>query len=242
MPDLSVVVLAYNEVANLRPATDELLGELRATGRRWELVLVDDGSTDGTSGVADQIAAENPGVRVVHHGVNLGLGGGYRTGFREAAGDLVTFFPADGQFPASIVSQFLPLAARHDLVLGYLPERESSLVAKGLSLGERLLYRLLFGRFPRFQGIFMIRRRLLAELPLVSDGRGWAIVMELILRAARGPYKIVSVPTTCRARLSGASKVNNLKTIAANLEQLVALRRLLATPAGSPPTGRSAGT
>src|SRR5262249_48668612 len=75
---------------------------------------------------------------------------------------------------------------------------DDSWLAKGLSLGERLLYRLLFGRFPRFQGIFMIRRRLLGELPLLSDGRGWGIVMELILRAARGPYALVRVPTEWR--------------------------------------------
>src|SRR5215831_10440940 len=242
MPDLSVVVLAYNEAANLRPAALELLGELRASGKSFELILVDDGSTDGTGPIADELAAEEGGVRAVHHGTNLGLGGGYRTGLREATGDFITFFPADGQFPATIVGQFLPLAATHDLVLGYLPERASSLVARGLSYAERLLYRALFGGLPRFQGIFMVRRRVVAELPLVSDGRGWAIVMELILRAARGPYAVVSVPTPCRARLSGESKVQNLRTIAANLRQLIVLRRQLASSARSRPTGRSAGT
>src|SRR5262245_56356669 len=152
MPDLSVVVLAYNEAQNLRPAALELLRELEASGRSFELVLVDDGSTDGTGAIADELAAGHRGVRAVHHGTNLGLGGGYRTGLREATGDLVTFFPADGQFPATIIGQFLPLAATHDLVLGYLPERASSWVAKGLSLAERVLYRTLFGSLPRFQG------------------------------------------------------------------------------------------
>lgn len=233
--DLSVVVLAYNEAENLEPVVLELLGELRASGRSFELVVVDDGSTDATGTLADTLAAREPGVRVVHHGVNLGLGGGYRTGLREARGTLLTFFPADGQFPATIITQFLPLAAAHDLVLGYLPERASSWVAKGLSLAERVLYRLLFGRFPRFQGIFMIQRRLIDEIPLVSEGRGWAIVMELIVRAARGPYRITSVPTECRPRRAGASKVQNARTIVANLRQVVALRRLIATPAQTGP-------
>jgi len=231
-PELSVVVLAYNEVECLEPSVEEILGELRASGRRFELILVDDGSTDGTSEVADGLATLVREIRVVHHGENLGLGGGYRTGFREARGDLVTFFPADGQFPASIIGQFLPYAADHDLVLGYLPDRASSIVAKALSAGERVLYRVLFGKFPRFQGIFMIRRRLLEEIPLHSEGRGWAIVMELILRAARRRYRLVSVATPCRPRQAGESKVMNARTIRANLEQLFALRRLMARSDG----------
>lgn len=227
-PRLTVVVLAYDEAENLRPAIAELLAELDVVGVPAELLIVDDGSTDGTGAIADELAAADARVRVIHHPGNLGLGGGYRTGFANARGELVTFFPADGQFPAEIVRQFLPRAADADLVLGYLPERRPSVVGRALSAAERVLYRLLFGPMPRFQGILMVRRRLLDELPLASSGRGWAIVMELILRASRGGYRLVSVPTAVRPRRSGASKVNNVRTIVANLKQVLALRRELA--------------
>ena len=108
-------------------------------------------------------------------------------------------------------------------MLGYIPKRRSTLVAKGLSLAERVLYRGLFGPMPKFQGILMIRRAILAQVPLVSQGRGWAVVMELILRVYRGPYRVVSVANELRPRLSGESKVNNLRTIRANVEQMLAL-------------------
>jgi glycosyltransferase involved in cell wall biosynthesis len=225
--ELSVVVLAFNEVDNLRQALAELLAELARLGRRWELIIVDDGSSDGTSALADRLAEEQPGVRVVHHPSNLGLGGGYRTGFREARGEWLTFFPADAQFPASIIGLFWPHTPRADMVLGYLPKRDGDLVGRTLSLAERALYRLLFRSFPRFQGIMLFRRKLLDEIPLVSEGRGWAVVMELILRASRGPYRLVSVPTELRPRLSGQSKVNNVRGIVANLKQLWTLSRKL---------------
>lgn len=226
-PELSVVVLAFNEVDNLPQALAELLAELQALRARWELIIVDDGSSDGTGPLADSLALQQPGVRVVHHAQNLGLGGGYRTGFREARGDWLTFFPADAQFPARIIGQFWAKRADADMVLGYLPKRDRDLVAKTLSLVERGLYRLLFRSFPRFQGIMLFRRQLLAEIPLVSEGRGWAVVMELILRASRGRYRLLSVPTEVRPRLSGESKVNNVRSIVANLKQLWVLSQKL---------------
>jgi glycosyltransferase involved in cell wall biosynthesis len=218
-PQLSVVVLAFNEEKNLEPAVVELVAELRALGRSWELLIVDDGSSDATGRVADALAAREPALRVVHHPQNLGLGGGYRTGFREARGEWLTFFPADAQFPATIIGQFVAASGNADMVLGYLPARPD-LVGRALSFAERVLYRVLFSRLPRFQGIMLFRRQLLAEIPLSSEGRGWAIVMELIIRASRGPYRLVSLPTAVRPRLSGESKVNNLRSIVANLRQL----------------------
>lgn len=219
-----MVVLAFNEVANLTSAIGELASELARLGVDHELLLIDDGSTDGTGALADTLASGLPSMRVVHHAINLGLGGGYRTGFSQARGRYVTFFPADGQFPAAIIGQYLPLMPDADLILGYLPERRDSIVAKGLSYAERLLYRLLFGAMPTFQGIMMFRRSLLDVIPLHAQGRGWTVSMELILRVARGPYRIKNVPITLRPRMSGVSKVNNLRSIASNLRQVLALR------------------
>jgi glycosyltransferase involved in cell wall biosynthesis len=229
MPSLSVLVMAFNEAANLEAVVRELDSAVRALpgARQDEIVIIDDGSSDDTGLVADRLAASLPGVRVVHHDVNRGLGGVYRTGFEEARGDLLTFFPADGQFPATIIQAFYPLMETHDLVLGYLPRRQSSALAKGLSAAEKLLYRGLFGPMPRYQGIFMLRRPVLSALTLVTEGRGWGVVMEMVLKVFRGPYRVTSVPTTLRPRMSGQSKVNNPRTIWINLKQALALRRTL---------------
>jgi glycosyltransferase involved in cell wall biosynthesis len=224
---LSVVVLAYNEVDNLPHALSELLDELSLRPDDWELIIVDDGSTDGMGALADRLAEGRARVRVVHHATNLGLGGGYRTGFREARGEWLTFFPADAQFPAEIITAFYKHTPNVDMILGFLPKRDDDALGKALSLIERALYKLMFQSFPRFQGIMMFRRKLLDELPLVSEGRGWAIVMELILRASRGPYRLLSVPNEVRPRLSGSSKVSNVKNIVANLKQLWQLSRKL---------------
>lgn len=226
-PVVSVVVMAYNEVENVGVTLDELRAALRRLGVRYEIVVIDDGSTDGTGALVDALAASTDDVRVLHHGVNAGLGGVYRSGFRAAHGEYLTFFPADGQFPASIINKFLHAMTDADMVLGYLPDEDRPLLSKVLSWSERQLYALLFGRLPRFQGVLMFRRELLSAVELKSDGRGWAVLMELIIRIARGPYRVMSIPTEYRPRLSGHSKVNNLRTIRANLRQVIGLRGYL---------------
>jgi len=223
-PRVSVVLMAFNEAASLAAVTAEIHGELAGLGTGYELIIVDDGSSDGTDKIADEMAATLAGVRVCHHSINLGLGGVYRTGFTQARGDLVTFFPADGQFPATIIGHYLAAIDDTDMILGTLPERGGPVTARLLSLAERLLLRALFGHFPRFQGILMFRRSLLDGARLVSQGRGWTVLMEFILRQARAGVRIKNLPITIRPRADGASKVNNLRSIGSNLRQVLGLR------------------
>lgn len=223
-PLISVFVMAYNEAGNLETAAGELIGVLSETRKSYELVIIDDGSRDETGSIADRIAKNTKGARVIHHRNNKGLGGVYRTGFSSALGEYVTFFPADGQFPATIIKDFLPFMNRVDLALGYTPKRKSSLMSKGLSFFERVFLTLLFGKLPKFQGIVMFKKSILKKIDLKSSGRGWTVLMELIIRAKGLGLKIESLPTEIKPRLSGVSKVNNLSNVWSNLVQALSLR------------------
>ncbi len=226
-PKITSCVFAWDEVATLRPVVEEQLAALGALGVSYELLIIDDGSTDGTGEEADRLASEHAPVRVIHHGDNRGLGGVYRTGFANARGVFVTFFPADGQFPASILGTYYPLIESWDMVLGNLPGRRDTVVGAVLGRMERLLYRIAVGEMPRLEGVFIFRREILSRVPLKSVGRGWTIVWELLLRAQRKGYRLVGCANTLRPRTHGTSKVNNIPNIVANLRQLLALNRLL---------------
>jgi glycosyltransferase involved in cell wall biosynthesis len=225
--DVSVIVMAYNEAATLSSVLDEIDVVMRSSACSYEVIIVDDGSSDGTDQIADDAAQRLPSLTVLHHPTNRGIGEVYRSGFQAATGKYLTFLPADGQFPARIVTDFAPLMSQADLVLGYLPDIMRSPVATVLSWMERSLYRVMFGRLPRFQGIMMFRRTMLEDLGVKPGGRGWGILMEIIVRAKRSHLKIVSVPTSLRPRTSGKSKVNNLRSIWANIDQAIALWRSL---------------
>ena len=224
---LSIVIMAYNEAASLKMVADEITAAVQRLEISYELLIIDDGSTDATGEIADYLAQQSGVVRVVHHAPNGGLGAVYRTGFVEARGLYLTFFPADGQFPASCIEQLLAVMPNHDMVLGYIPSRRGMVLSRMLSLLERLLYRALFGVLPTFQGVLMFRRALLKNIELKSRGRGWTVLMELIIRTSRGGYRVTSIPTGVRPRFAGHSKVNNLRTIMANLIQVLELRRCL---------------
>ncbi len=86
--ELSVVVPVYNEIGCLDPLVDRVRGALDSAGIDWELVLVDDGSTDGSGEKMDELAAADDRIRVLHFEVNCGQTAGLDAGFRNARGAL----------------------------------------------------------------------------------------------------------------------------------------------------------
>jgi glycosyltransferase involved in cell wall biosynthesis len=231
MKDVSVVIMAYNEGSSITGVLSELDQAMAEGQYSHEIIVVNDGSTDATEQEALAYARTRSWVRVLSHATNRGIGEVYRTGFGAAVGTYVSFLPADGQFPARIIREFAELMKSYDLVLGYLPDQRRSLAAKALSLLERALYGLLFGRMPKFQGILMFKRGALESLDVKLGGRGWQVLMELIVRAQRAGYRIISVPNELRPRAVGISKVANIRHLWANFIQAMAIRwRLWRSP------------
>jgi glycosyltransferase involved in cell wall biosynthesis len=219
--------MAYNEESTIREVYQEVQNSLRDIGGKNEIIVVDDGSSDGTKEAISMMIEDSINDRAISYSSNRGLGSVYRTGFDEAKGKFVTFFPADGQFPASEIKDFYKLNLGADLVLGYLPQLKRSVVSIILSKIERLMYKFLLGPMPRFQGLFMFRREILERFELVSEGRGWGVVMEFIIRVSRNGGVIKSLPGTTYPRKVGKSKVNNLETMWSNLKQIFYLRKVL---------------
>jgi len=213
---VTVVVPTYNE----RPNLEELAARVLALGPAYALLVVDDGSPDGTGALADALAAANPGrVSVLHRRRKEGIGPAYVAGFGRAlaAGTpLVAQMDADLSHDPADLPRLVAAAEGADLVIGsrYVPGGGTagwSAWRRWLSRAGCVYARAAIGvEVADLTGGFKVwRRETLAALNLgriAADGYGFQI--ETTVRALRAGARVVEVPITFRERVAGRSKLS----------------------------------
>jgi dolichyl-phosphate beta-glucosyltransferase len=118
IPELSIVIPAYNEESRLPASLSQIAAYIRRSGRETEVIVVDDGSTDGTAGVCDPFRPDIPALRVISNGKNRGKGYSVRHGLLEARGHIVLFTDADLSAPIQEADKLLAALADHDVAIG----------------------------------------------------------------------------------------------------------------------------
>jgi hypothetical protein len=223
-PALSVVAIAYNEAESVTPVVRELLEALARAGIGFEVVLVDDGSTDDTAARMRELAAADPRVRVVSYRQNRGIGGALRAGFDAAAGDFVTWIPADGQIPPDAVLELYRRRGEGAMLTTVYRRRADPWYRHVISQTLNLLIRVHAGQPAKSGGNYLFARSAwAAHAPRGDDSMMLSTAFRQRLRDAGEP--IVEVAIDCRPRHAGSSKVLNPRTILRTLGGLFALRR-----------------
>ncbi|MBX9622538.1 MAG: glycosyltransferase family 2 protein [Gemmataceae bacterium] len=205
---LSLVIPAYNEAAVIRQAVAEAETALGRLFEDYEVIVVDDGSCDGTADLVAGLLPAATHTRLIRHGVNRGYGAALRTGFEAARGPLVAFTDADCQFDLADLGPMADLAAEYPVVVGYRVDRKDPWRRRFLSRGYNLLARTLCGTGVRDVdcALKVFRREVLADL--LPDSRGFFVNTEMLTRARLRGYAVTEVPVTHRPRLGGESKVS----------------------------------
>ena len=149
---LSYFFPAHDEAENIEALVEEALVELAPLAERFEIICVDDGSTDATGGLADRLAATHPGVvRVVHHPVNRGYGAAVRSGLAAARYPLICFTDGDRQFRLADLARLTDRLGEAadgvapDVVAGYRIRRADPAVRLVYARAYRAALRLFFG-------------------------------------------------------------------------------------------------
>jgi dolichol-phosphate mannosyltransferase len=209
-----VVIPTYNEAATIRRVVEGV----RAS-RRAHVLIVDDGSPDGTGEIADWLTARDHGVHVLHRTSKAGLGAAYRAGLRwgldsgyEALGEM----DADGSHDPADVPRLLDALGNADLVIGsrYVPGgavRNWPLHRRVLSRSGNLYVRSMTGLPVQdaTAGFRMFRRRTLLALGIdCVQSDGYSFQIELALRAHTAGFRVVEIPITFVERTEGASKMS----------------------------------
>ena len=232
---LSIFFPMWNEEAYVERAIDaakEVCDELVASGtiRDYELIVVDDASTDHTGKIADELVAEDSRVRVVHHPVNRKLGGSMKTGFAAATGDLVLYTDADLPFDMTEVHKAIRLMRyyRADIVSAYRFDRVGEGPSRAIyTFFYNILIRNLFGvRMRDINFAFKLcRREIFDHVRLQSEGS--FIDAELIIRARKLGYEVIQFGVDYFPRTRGESTLSSLSVIRRIVREMFTLRREL---------------
>lgn len=210
-----VVLPTYNEAETIR----EVVAGTLASTSAVDVLVVDDGSPDGTGVIADEIAAAEPRVHVMHRAQKGGLGPAYIAGFRRGMAqgyDAFLEMDSDLSHDPADVARLVAAVSEHDLVIGsrYIPGggvRNWSKVREGLSRGGNLYARLLlgFGLTDATSGFRCYRRALLETIPLEDvSSEGYGFQIEMAWRAWTQGFDVFEIPIVFVERRAGASKMS----------------------------------
>jgi len=225
---ISVFFPCYNEQANVARVTEQAVGVLDELGADYEIILVNDGSADDTGRIADEIAAGNDRIRVIHHERNLGYGAALQSGFRAARKELVFYTDGDGQFDIGEMPALLPLMADYDIVSCYRIDRQDNLVRKINGwLWTRVVGLVFSMRVRDVDCAFKLyRRRLFDEITMESTGA--LIDTEILARAVRKGYTITQKGVHHYPRTAGRQTGANVRVVLRAFKELWRLRRRIA--------------
>ncbi len=214
-PSISVFFPAYNDEASIGILVEKALALLPRYTEDYEVIVVNDGSRDGTAAVLDDLARTEPNLRVIHHPRNRGYGGALRTGFLHATKDLVFYTDGDGQYDVNELATLLPLLSDEvDVVNGFKLKRADTQLRIVLGGIYKRLARTLYGLPIRDVDcdFRLLRRSALQSIDLVSN-RG-SICTEMIYKLHAAGYRFTETPVHHYPRLHGRSQFFTLRRVA----------------------------
>jgi glycosyltransferase involved in cell wall biosynthesis len=196
---------------------------LKKLNADFEVIIVDDGSSDDTGRIADELAGENDRVKVVHHRTNLGYGAALQSGFKAATKELVFYTDGDGQFDIKEMPGLLGLMEQCDIVSCYRLNRQDNLIRRINAWCWTKLVCLLFGMKIRdIDCAFKLyKREIFDSFELVSTGA--LIDAEILARAVRQGYRVVQQGVHHYPRTAGAQTGANLRVILRAFKELFRL-------------------
>ncbi len=205
---ISLILPAWNEAEVIVHAIEEADEALRELTNCYEIVVVDDGSTDGTAELVEQAMESNGCVRLVRHDRNRGYGAALRNGFAAAKKNLVVFTDSDCQFDLHELDRFILLSQSYDIVCGYRIDRKDTPLRCLYSRCYNHMVRFLLGTGLRDVdcAMKMFHRDVVQNLTISTDG--FLVNSELLTQARRKNHSIVEVGVSHRPRTEGQSTVS----------------------------------
>jgi glycosyltransferase involved in cell wall biosynthesis len=209
---ISVVVTAMNEQGNLAPTISSIVRAAAPRFANYEIIIVDDGSTDRTLEIANALAAENPRIRVHRNPRNIGVGRSYRVGIELAAREHTSWVAGNNIVPQEALERIYDRVGERDMVISYILHDVRGLRRRTMSRAFTALMNLVFSvRMRYYTGPCVFRSAVAKRLPARASGSFF--VAELLVRLLRARQSYVEVGLLPLPRTSGATKTFRLKNV-----------------------------
>lgn len=228
LPGLSIVLPCFNEEENVAAMADDACVAASRVADVYEVLVVDDGSSDQTLSIARAVAARAPEVRVVAHASNRGYGGAVRSGFAAARMPWVFLTDADRQFDLGQLDAFIPSAGNYDAIVGRRVHRADPLARRAAARAWNLLVGKLFDLPIRDVdcAFKLVRRDVLQSFDLTAEGA--MISTELMVRLIRAGARIEERDVLHLRRTAGSQSGLSPRVVARAFGELAVTRRALA--------------
>ncbi len=216
-----MLVLGYNDSPSLSGLVRVLSEVLESGSSEYEIIVVDDGSTDHTVGTVGQLSQRIPQLHLVRYHHNQGVGAAFRSDVKASRGSIVGYIDGDEQFDPRDISSLLAQLAFADAASGLRHQRADPLHRRCMSLVYNWLIRALFRVSLRDvnSGLKLFHRHFLeASFPLQSDGPFFDA--EVLTRGIAAGYHVVEVPISHSPRLHGRASGGSLRSIRRTLVDL----------------------
>ena len=211
---LTIVLPAFNEAENIGASIDHAVAILERVGIEFEVIVVDDGSSDATRAIVDARAASDRRIRCIHHPRNRGYGAALRTGILAGTKELIFFTDADLQFDLAEIVKLLRYADDFDIIAGYRAQRSDPLPRLANAWAWGRLIDLLFDLHVRdIDCAFKVfHRRVFEAVPITSVGA--FVNSEILIRARAAGFRLKQLPVGHYPRTAGSPTGANPRVIA----------------------------
>ena len=225
--ELSLVMPCYNEQDQIESAVKNYISEMKKTGKKFEIVLVNDGSLDNTKGIMENLSNQYTEISTIHFPENRGYGCAVRAGLAVSKGKILGWIDGDGQFGADVIIKAYDLlqSGKCGVCKGRRIIREDGTVRYVASIGYTALFNLFFlntikdtNSKPK-----LMTRDCYESIKDKLVSKHWFIDSEVLIRSMREGFNILDAPVAFRSRSGGKSTVS-FKTVIEYIINIIKMR------------------
>ncbi len=211
-PYLSIVIPVYNEEEILESSINKNIDVLKKSGFTFEIIIVNDSSTDSSSEILCQKFSENDFVEIIHHSENKGFGGAVKTGIQAIRGDYIWCIPVDSPLTEDTFYAFEKHFGEADILIGYRIERKGynqwmKLNSKVFHFLVSMLFRM---KLKDYNWIHLYRNKIFKEGGIQIQFDGLFMLAEVLIKATKKGYTIKEFPVEQQQRLTGIASASKL--------------------------------